>query len=514
MQDLEKPIVELRTEIGETEKCEIEIIPVFNDDENSESNEIALLDKRIEQIKAEIQKTDGKIDKLECHADYLDYIVAACAGILTGAIDIFFVGEFSLDKAHEWGTEKSDNFVLKFAQKTAASDKNYKGKGITDLKKAIDYLEKKFGVNYDSAINAMGGSNYHHLDDYSHHPSLFGLIFSIVSQLNGKTFGWLSKEGRYGWFDVGGAKIQIGDGNVFQKFFTAITNWGGHLISDMAGSSSASAGGTGIPGPLFSMFQDGAQFLNVKDPKAQSELQKWMNDAFKGNLKDKKGNKIPPFDLRTELGLYAHIGKQALVVGINEAIVRAFYFIRHLIEEIKVSKIKSFKELKKINWENTIPFKNRTIVRMLTISMSVMEAIDLADAAIRTVVSGSGVLGFAARINYVGLGRTVVACAWDGVNGIQLQHNRNERIKLLNECILLNNAKVLYKQGDLWLFMDDVEKTLEQTIEMLRNYQQFLNDANSETKEDLKAISKNITDIDGKNKGLKDDIKDMLEWGI
>ena len=40
-------------------------------------------------------------------ADKLDYIVAVSSGVLAGLIDVFYAGEFSLDRASEWGKDLS-----------------------------------------------------------------------------------------------------------------------------------------------------------------------------------------------------------------------------------------------------------------------------------------------------------------------------------------------------------------------------------------------------------------------
>lgn len=47
----------------------------------------------------------------------MDYIVAVVSGILAGAIDSIWVGDFSLDRANEYGDNKVNNFVIKIAQK-------------------------------------------------------------------------------------------------------------------------------------------------------------------------------------------------------------------------------------------------------------------------------------------------------------------------------------------------------------------------------------------------------------
>lgn len=49
-------------------------------------------------------------------ADKLDYIVAVSGGVLSGLIDAFCVGEFSLDRAEEWGKEQVERVVMKVAR--------------------------------------------------------------------------------------------------------------------------------------------------------------------------------------------------------------------------------------------------------------------------------------------------------------------------------------------------------------------------------------------------------------
>lgn len=54
-----------------------------------------------------INNLNREIDKLTNHADGIDYIIAVSSGLLSGIIDSFFVGEFSLDNETRWGKEKS-----------------------------------------------------------------------------------------------------------------------------------------------------------------------------------------------------------------------------------------------------------------------------------------------------------------------------------------------------------------------------------------------------------------------
>ncbi|NCA95431.1 MAG: hypothetical protein EOM74_00455 [Methanomicrobia archaeon] len=510
-----RPIVDIKTDIDKNNKCEIEIIPFFEFSNGDSCSSIAKLDQRLSDLRIQLNGKDGKINELESKADGLDYAVAAACGIITGLLDAFFVGEFSLESANKWGTEKCNKFVEIFANTTIRKDPNQKHLGsdyaFGNPSDAVRYLERKYCVNYDAASTVLGQGD-HHLNDYAHHPSLFGLIISIVSQLGESTLG-RDDAGVLRWVNVSNSNAMLKGNNVFEKLFYAISNWACHLISDMVGSSGSIAkgnAGTGIPGPILSMLQESAGIFKNNEPDAQAHMQKWLNNLFRGRLKGQNG---VPFDLRTELGIGAHLGKQALVVEVNESIIMGFYFARHLIIEIKAAKIKSFKEMEKINWNNTLPFKNRTVIRMLTVSLSTMTAIDAADAAVRAVANGHAFLAaFVVRINYLGLMSTIISCGWDVVMGTQLTHNRNERIELLNDYVGLNNAKVFYKQGDLWLALEETEKFINNSIEVVKQNQQIVEKNLLEIKADLVSVSNSIKVADKKNAGLKDEIMDILDW--
>jgi hypothetical protein len=115
---------------------------------------------------------------------------------------------------------------------------------------------------------------------------------------------------------------------------------------------------------------------------------------------------------------------------LNEVIVRSFYFIRRLVVEIREKK-----EFGKIEWKNTLPFKNRTIIRMLTIATGTFTLVDLADAAIRGAIKSGGNAAlfakeFILRVNFVGVGRFAVAVVTDMAMGVKRSRRRNERMAI------------------------------------------------------------------------------------
>ena len=78
---------------------------------------VASIDEQLSENEKVVAELNANIDKLTNHADGIDYMIAVASGVLAGIIDIVFVEDFSLEKANEWGNDKTNNFVIKIAQK-------------------------------------------------------------------------------------------------------------------------------------------------------------------------------------------------------------------------------------------------------------------------------------------------------------------------------------------------------------------------------------------------------------
>ena len=96
------------------EGCEVEYeIISLPDTINSTSNirnaitsELDFIESRIVANQDVINKLNLDIEKLTNNADGIDYTIAVASGIITGLMDAFFVGEFSLDRGTQWGKDK------------------------------------------------------------------------------------------------------------------------------------------------------------------------------------------------------------------------------------------------------------------------------------------------------------------------------------------------------------------------------------------------------------------------
>lgn len=342
-------------------------------------------------------------------ADKVDCMVAASSGVITAAMDILWVGEFSLLDAQNIGTDYINKFVISFAKT--------KGCSKSDLKECIRFLEKEYPLASDKLTSEFGGGLQHHLRDFSHHASPFGLICSILNQFTLKGYG-TDTDGQIITPDLpDSAAVGI---SVKEKIWFGVVEWSFHLISDMAGSGGSKGRGTGIPGPVLSLakilsamplFRD----LSIKYKDDDISFSVWISKLFNGTAFSHNGNDdLVHFDLRTELGIDILATKQMIPVFVNQCIVRSFYFIRRLAEEYSLQEISKISDLKRIDFNRVVPFNNRCIDRMITVATGTFAVIDGADAVICSQIKNpkskseflSSVL---LRLNFVGIGAFAIS---------------------------------------------------------------------------------------------------------
>ena len=443
----------------------------------NENMEITIYDNQelaSTDIEGSIYDLNKQIDMLSPHADNLDYYVAVASGIVCGMMDVLWGGDFDLARGRNFSSEQAEELVKKISHIFGCKE--------DDLKGCVKFLEDKFLLAADGNTPDFGGGLQHHLRDFAHHPTIVGLIFSLLTQFTEISYG-TDTVGVFKVVPVPSTHKKFIGKDIPDKLFRGTIIWFFHLVSDVAGSSSTAglSGGTGIPGSLLSIAKEFSSIPCFKNAKIEDvDLSVYISKLFNGTAfaqydeagKIIKGTEIK-FDFRGELGTLAEIGRQAIPVIANECIVRSFFFIRRLGIELKESNAKSFADLKHLNWENVKPFGNPTIDRMLTIATGVFSAVDVADAVItkRYFVS----------VNYVGIGRFTIALGKETINFLKIRDI--QKIKNLYERIKLNtfndedNQK--YKRMEAAVELDKFGLTVEQT-EILYNLEMYktINDIN------------------------------------
>lgn len=453
---------------------------------------IGRIDSKLSDIQSRLDELNKDIDFLTNQADFLDYTVAVGSGVLAGIIDIFWVGRFNFEEGKAFSNRQVNEFVMETAKK-----QGYEGERLDG---AIKFLEDKFKVPSDNVWKGEGvgiSAKSHHLDDLAHHPTPLGLFFSILTQFTGKGY-FQNREGSFIPISIGEGSELIGH-DFPNKILAGTTNWFFHLVSDMSGSNKTAGAGMGIPGPIVSLLKEASLIPGLN----KTGLPEAMHQAF---VKNK-------FDLRSEIAVGHQLGKQAVPVIFNEVLVRSFYFIRRLITELKEKK-----SIREVEWKYVLPFKNRTIIRMLTISTGVMTVIDLGDAAVRGALKSGGNQAaffkeFILNVNFVGVGRFALAVGSEVKAEGKKSKLERERIKVMNGQLHLLNAKSYYMMEDSWRLVEGTERSIDETIDVMEKSIVISKGLWLENVSSLENIRKYRDGIKENNSDCIDEMLDMLEWG-
>lgn len=473
--------------------------------------ENALMEPDLDEINRRLQEVNSQLERYTNHADKADYAFAVCSGIMAGAIDALFVGETRIaGREIALSHKQVNNFIQQYA--------SARGFDRERLKDAIGDLEKAFQVAQDDVWKGAGigvSAKNHHLADLAHHPTPLGLASAIMVQfLRVGTF--VNKKGEWhfllvetsakdlveilapavitgilNWLVFVAAKKYEQDEEreipaalrklahlvastpMIVELAKCADNWFGHLVSDMGGSKKTAGKGMGIPGVFISLLHEFASLPLMR----HTGLPLLVNKLY-------EKQKI---DLRHEIPLYKAVGKQAIPVAFNEIFIRVGYFVSHLAGELA----KHDNDVAKINWNSLIPFRNRTVDRMLAVSNLTFTVADTADAAIHAAIESGGnwVLfsgRFVARFNYLGAGRAAVSIVKEVIN-------EHKETQLIHEKMTLSEEKTA-------IFLSQLQEFKAQLEEKVSNY----------LAEDIEAF---ISGFDFMNQGIASGDSDLVIKG-
>lgn len=504
---------------------------------------MAEIDEQLSVLQEKIRKLNENIDRLTCHADGLDYATAVISGVITGMIDIFVVGEWNFAEAKKETYKEVNQKVINFAKKQPnyipycnttlenlkksppkAVNPRHTPKDPDRLETAIEFLEYQFHLPGDGSYREgqFGiGANTHRIDDLCHHPTIVGLICCVIVQFTGHTL-YVNRLGEdvkipvtineYGNF--------VGN-NPVTKLFTGVINWfitcaktianrKGHLMSDIATSD-------GLPGSFLSIITELAEIPCFRN----EDFLKKLREAYQHGIGIDKGidlgifNKLfegaqSKLDRTTEMAIGHELKRQVIPVVINEILVRGVYFVRRFIWELKEKN-----NVFDIEWKKVIPFNNRTIARMMTISTSTFTAIDMADAAAHAATKSVDAATFFSnmilRVNFVGVGRCAIAIGVDVGMGVAKEHKRNVKIKLISEELKLLDAKIYYKQAGMWIAADNTGESIQEAYGIMERAGEEVSEALADIRTSLDNIGAYIPKMEEKNPGLSKELLDLLE---
>lgn len=447
--------------MNEQEKIKVEL-----------TSDLNILPMNVNSLDSVIFNLDSQIDMLSSKADKWDYLLAVGLGIACGMMDILWTGDFSLAEGRNISAQQIDNLVKKTAKILGCES--------DDLKNCVKFLEDKFPIPADGSASDFGGGLQHHLRDFAHHPTIIGLIFSLLTQFTYKSYG-TDLNGNFIIVDVPDKSKIFIEEDIFSKIVNGTIIWFFHLISDMAGSRSTVglSGGTGIPGPILSIAKEMSVvpfFKNFK--KNDMSISLFLSKLFNGTLlakHDENGKIIPDsivkLDLRGEMGFVVELEKQIIPVIANECIVRTFYMIRRLAQQIKQVDIKSIDDFKKVRVNEIFPINSPTLARMLTVATGVFTTLDVSDAVITRK--------YWVSVNYVGIGRFTLALGNEMVWALKRRDIKKikDMYEKINRYTYTNTDRRIYERIGGNMEYDKFGISEEQT-EILYNleYYKILND--------------------------------------
>lgn len=400
----------------------------------------------------ELDETIESIQKIKNEADKIDYMLAAGAGGLAGLMDIFLVGKPSESPVGEITDEWFANRTKDFAKLTG-----WTGGRDNSLPSAIRHLEKKFDIPYDqTGTEGRGASLYgvnptnHHFKSLGHNPSLLGLFYSILNQFQ-NTSAFVT-DGQLISLQKADEKFELIGCNIPSKLFAGFSNWLGHLISDLSGSSSSQGRGMGIPSPLWTWSN------SVITIKNKLRIQTSTFDQAINELAVKIFNQ--GYDIRFQAA-------QAIPVFVTEMLVRFLYSTRRMIHYFSTLESESYSFA--VMWESVEPFTHPTVKRMLTVAHGTFCLVDLSDATIRGYSKGMRIfqsVEFFLRLNLVGVGRFTISLYGEGKRAITYQQVKKESAFATREKVIveyyLDGLKILadsYDDEELIQFITDFTST-------------------------------------------------------
>ena len=420
-------------------------------------------------------------------ADYDDEIsesdrsyltVAIASGFLTGVLGSFNFADAVPEKVGEWTDKDWKKIIIPLAKVAGYKKSDYRG-AVEYLKnRIISYVDEELKKEVQEGLNKI-------LNSLSSHPSIAGFVFSIYSQYSEKKFsfndGSITSEDVPEYYAIGR--------NMPEKITYGFLYWIFYLALDKVASKRLILEDIGLCKPIVNALKELYKlpiFQNIQnDPfEAEKLYSKWIRKIFEKSEYENEDGKRVPFDLQEVMNSFAkNVTESGFSIIANECIVRSFYFIKKLKEEIISEKIQYFNELDRIDAKKILPFNNRLVTRMITVSSGCFVSANLVCAVGKTIKDGhynsAGEFATAllTEVNIYGIGRFIFACVadskyWGEDITISLQRKassqKNADEKIINDMfsndsfkiLLLDSAqtRILYSLESI-VVLKDIEQT-------------------------------------------------------
>lgn len=342
-------------------------------------------------------------------SDKTYYAIAAASGILTGALSMLHLNEEQLKAIDEFKEKDWKPLIIGIANFIGYKKSDYKGASKYLVSRAVRTIEKNEKTKECLTVLAD-------------HPSLAGLVFSVLQQFYGKAIavsdnGTISKHKLPDYYVVGDTNAE--------KIVCAVFYWLFSLAADEAISKRHVLDELGISKELLAKIKEFANIPFVKNiptnyEEAEKQFSKWLGQTIVGaelyNENEDEDQKVNPLFAIMRFAL--NFAEDSFPVLINECIVRSLYILVRICSEIKARQISSFEELMGIPAADILPVEGRVLSKMCLIASASFAGANIAGATLKAVKdkkkNGKKFSDtFLAEINIAGVGRFLFACAAD-----------------------------------------------------------------------------------------------------
>lgn len=383
---------------------------------------------RMDETDQSAEKTDyvdAEFEKYVPESDKVYYGIAAASGLLTGALSMLHLSEKQLTAIEEFKEKDWKPLIVSGANLAGYKKSDYKGAVKYLLDRSVHTIEKDGKVKELLAV-------------LSDHPSLTGLIFSIITQYSGKSV-ILSETGKIS-NQILPVYYVIGRTNA-EKLVCAVLYWLFNLAANEAASKRHVIDELGLSKVLLKKIKEFANLTIFKDTfadfgEAEHLFSAWLKKTIVGaELYAEQQNDVENVHpLFAMMGIALNVAEDSFPVLINECIVRSMYILLRVCDVIKEQGIKSFAELNEVPADVVLSTDERVLSKMCMIASASFVSANIAGAVLKGI-KGKKADGkkftetFFAELNVAGIGRFIFACAadskyWGADIRILLQKNK------------------------------------------------------------------------------------------
>ena len=436
------------------------------------------------KLNDDLARVEGELGRYTNKASKEDYALAVASGILSGAVDALFIGETPMfgvgaEQVRERANEHVNHVIRLCVGAEVVSTAHSKESDDDAKKRFPDVVERVWKVASNGVPMA-----YEQLADQACRPTLQGFAAAVTIQFM-----------KFGTFKDDDGEWQLNPAlhdrsNVLKALIAAVMtgflNWVVWMSKDACEASDEAE----VPEAIRRLAELAADIPmlgeiavrangwfndyveKMSDPNKSSDADKGVVGMFVslfgalvgisglngadlgGGIKALQAN----HELAMSQGLVVieALGKQAIPVLLNEAIVRMGFFISRLAHALS-----NGTQLADLDWSQILPIGNRTVDRMMTIASMTLSLADTVDAAVRATLESAGNVvlfsqRFVTRYNYVAAGRATLAVVREFVDDAK-------EIELLRERRVLMEARSA-------LVVERLEEYMAQLTERVDEY--------------------------------------------